>query len=954
MHIGFGDAVYQMERSHFFTDSVKALFGRSAVECEREDTHSRAEMTLLSLLRTGGSVDRYVDVHNMDIRAPYVAHALEWRGVAVNVAIQTAAHSATSNGVATYYVNRCELDHARTFAFQNSVSAVESRVVGRDRIHRPVNSVCPGISAAENSEFGTILGAIQDNVSHREGLYLRLLCMADYLALGGAPIAINPGANALTDFWPNAPNTYNAAIARAANVLSGAGCSTFLDSGSGTRPCTLGASIALYCCGLARCGIPAGHPYNMGYLCTQELPVTILGGRRPAGLVAGAYAVIPQWIEEAIRFVLACTGDVEGLARAIITLAGQVRFEGPEWTQLPVPILERSGVPMPGRAIDSLRLFFHFAHSLGRGAWDPEIDGLLGVANDAGAAPPAMPARVPPPVGTVRFAGGRELPAGLWNTVHTAAAHPNFSSFERSLSTLEARELLLRLTEFNISSLFNEVPPYADAHLGTLRSYGDCDLALPACGVLGSFTIECTSGLAQIISDLSAKVGPTMAWPVVPFSGAPFSRRLYTLALLIRSYSDSLASTVRLSKSALAANRGDFGTGDAALDDALQVLSGHGLADFPAEDFYSTVMNCAASHFDVVEMYAPAPQAYYPCPELRNAHILPIAFHPAARSVIVAGCDALGGIVRLSNKAVSTLQDGRTLPWCGKDGLVSVGQFEIAGLLAVAALATGNELTFGILTTCRDPDNEGIPIQARNSLPYSGGARPSDQFPTHLTVASPACWWMCPGMPGVLRLQNVSVGRSNNSIARTCGAVGDLGNTLWPLFCGLHPNTDASRLRNSIPWGRVTAYIPPAYGPPADVRMESTITAGIGAAFASAKAWLAEPTACVEVGGAPTLRRVSQPTNLAEYVTACWRGYGTHSNRALPRMIGVRALPAPSSSDNRPQVNAAAAGASAPLGPINADALRGPGLNGPDQSVPVDASAPTQPSAESAGFRASH
>jgi len=556
-------------------------------------------------------------------------------------------------------------------------------------------------------------------------------------------------------------------------------------------PLTNGVCQVFHQAGLPNVGVavgPLGHVPLPAAAFNSAYPIHLFTqvGQRPAAFNAvpvNAYNFVD--VMSAIDIVIRATRDYTGLGKGYLLACGVMRFYGPEQTCLPTAPTVRFHNISP-MVMARARVWIHIIGSMNLGAWvlgaQAAIDAYLGGAI------PAMQLAVP-----IAVPAG-PLPAGIAGIAHvlTHMSWPNnlnnmtCEGQAAVLTALHAHDPIIfinALVAYGAGGM--PADPLPGAPVAYLANRLNESNTIPAMGLDGNVVVGASYGL-HIIKDILTSVSMKISYAGVSIVGTPamhFKKGFLLTSSIMRSLADCALWSFKTS-AAVDVSMGYF-------MDFLNLDWGLSLAKPPLK--FDCVRN-AFEYLNVgfIKLFGDGVQllsdtavsnsyVLLPLAQTRNHYVMPIAFSPELRHMLIGTRLTSGGLRR---KHVSYTVNGlleKGLQALMKAQSSDVYLADVLGLLAEELYVQGLWLEFGVNleVTSRDIDSNFVPVP----LPAASGARVTDYDVGLGCVVTAAVHYI--SNPFVERMRPIAVDQREAAVdgqMTSLGWISDAPGAAEPLF----------------------------------------------------------------------------------------------------------------------------------------------------------------------------
>lgn len=733
-------------RRDVFAESTKSWIGLAPEETPSEVSQSVDWVEGLgAFLSHNDVVGRYTMVSTLGTAAVPSATAPAL-GDMTSLRLDVAATAETSRGAGSSmmsaFVHRGNYARSTTVSTRTPVLGMGADSTELDRFSRRLKSGLPGVDPTTAGEIADVLSGAQDEVTHFAGLYYRILALAEAFAAGAALAAIAP-VN-LATLWPAGPqapgavNIWSEMKDRMYDVHNGVSDGVFVPGYHTTNRLSNGALGLLYLCGLANCGVlpvGAGQPVRgVAGEVTATMPVRIYG---PVSLRPNiAAAAAPVWADfnTLLRWLVSTTGDKFGYLSAFADLAGRVRFEGPEYTNLAVGINSRFRPPN-AVAANRFRFIYELGQSIAGQAWTQWI-----TANAPITAAVAVPANI---------AALGVVPVTLPGALAFAAGYDTHQLWEECLTSASCRMLGALIVAGDPTLLVPGVAGGDFAGVATWNTnHGLSENSLSADGVDGELTVYCSTGLTRLRVRMSGATGIPPAVQFNGFTQGQFLQTLYSVAAIRRSLTDTVVSSVRYCTAVQNMIHGTYATGNVDVDTELGLMHADSQYIEP-ETLFGLGWSNFASLFGTVGSEPPmsVEGAAWPHSPFRMDSVMPVAFASQFRTLLISWAHGVGGAV--SPHGMAQFRAGSDNgPLFSKSGLVAddLTTMDIAGVYQVAAHLSGVRMALGATLQVKGQYYSTLNQVTVDLSPVSG-TRISDHTLDTGTLLVPTCAWVALGLP---------------------------------------------------------------------------------------------------------------------------------------------------------------------------------------------------------------
>lgn len=673
------------------------------------------------------------------IAPPVLLGEAPFNGVGVHhLLLSSAAELAGSGHKDQLSVELCRSNLHSTLAVhsENALSISLQATAEQDRLARACRGLFPFLPPLAMNTAAVQLANVVDAEATYTALWVRLWSLGLAIASGdhfiGAAPALGPAA-----VWP--PSDLMAQAAGDAFV-------------QGISDAVTQRSPAVYLPGhLSRTRLTAGGLNALAAAASPHLNLAPLHGEQlppgPAGVLPDPLRVViyggstgrpehPAWAgpdmaawNNAMTWLFEVTqGDSEGLLRGLLVTASLMRFEGPEKTNLALPLNQRLTVVEDGFAA-RLRAFYGLVRCSALGIWDATI------LTDAPILAAARAAQDPPDLAWL--APLLHAPNAL---ISLAAAAPTLDAFTSVLMDDD----LCRLRAY----LAAEDPSGAAVGVATPWVPGPAPprSTMPiwaeyALGLSGTLALRTSSGLSSMKA-LSIGGSTRVVSPFTQFTPLSLLTRTYLLSMLVRAATDATLASHLHSRLTSDLLEGMMNTGNLDLDASLSRLGGATSPLDPRTLLQASMgvvqsllgLGYSGDWFDI----SMATISQNP---LRQPWVMPLCFPPQLRQAISPLLTMPGGAVQLSPSALQMIARATgPIPLNRNLSLDNISLLEVYGALSTVTALQGEVLMLALEYTYSDPDTSEF-YRHLVPLPDICRARRSDTTRASLSMVSSNLWW---------------------------------------------------------------------------------------------------------------------------------------------------------------------------------------------------------------------
>jgi hypothetical protein len=644
-------------------------------------------------------------------------------------------------------------------------------------LSRAIRTVFPTANPADQSSAAQALSAVADRSEKYTGLWCRLLALGDAMdaGLGLAPGVGNAAAAQVQVAGPaiggGAGRAVNALPALIHTAASGGDGVTFLPVEVARREYTDGVLRALTAVGLANCGVTLGPTLRSSAALFPDVHHVLVYGNvsaMRANAFGAAAAVTVADVNEALRWLMATTGDESGLNEAIGWLARRVRFFGPKITNLPTSMDARFHNLNPAIMLH-LRAFYEAYKWDKTGVNEPELNAALNALRAGGNV--AKRAR-DDTLGVWGAADGdyRRIGESMCNC-------SDLDSYLSGLTTSEMTVLWSKIANWNKRIDDAAAPGAGIIDIANTLNVGAADFTLPAALIAPQWnrvkvdesvsadghSVKCMLPTCGGINDLKLAIGGKLNSAVATrgtkqvltslCSGPAFRRRLYLLATAVRCATDVVMDILDSSYEHEMYAQGIFNTGNAALDTALAyTVADYASSSIDGEELLAAVLNECA-YYGLCHPEGSKDIDTFSYGVETNAfpdQCVRCCFHPSvAKQFLGDDCGRSGGDYDFDDALVALLSKPTVEPWAFHklDGMRSS---EVAALCQFLGASKGSNLLFAQYVQHVEADLGGRESQVVNFMP-TAVCRPTENR-VDLSLMTPTLWWYRPALPGYLKL----------------------------------------------------------------------------------------------------------------------------------------------------------------------------------------------------------